>query len=269
MFYKASNGKIKIDNTFVNYLSFGSGKKNLIIIPGLGESFKLFSKMAVPMAITYKKFAKDFKVYVFFRRNDLKNNYTTCDMANDIISHMDELGIKSASIVGVSEGGMIAQYIAINAPKRVDKLVLAVTVARTNDILNNSVDTWIEMAKKKDYKNIMIDTAKKSYTGKYLKKSVKLYGFLGKFNKNIRYDRFFIQADACKSHNSLSSLNIISCPTLIIGAKEDRVLGFEGSIELHENISNSKLYLYDGYSHGVYEQAKDFNNRVLKFLKND
>jgi hypothetical protein len=25
--------------------------------------------------------------------------------------------------------------------------------------------------------------------------------------------------------------------------------------------------MYEGYSHGVYEQAKDFNSRVLEYLK--
>ena len=267
MFYNAHNGKIKTDNTYTNYLFFGKGNKNLIIIPGLGESFKLFKEMAIPMSIMYKKYAKDFKVYVFFRRTELKSGFSTCDMANDIIKHMDELNIKSASIVGVSEGGMIAQYIAINAPKRVDKLVLTVTVARPNEMLINNVDAWINMANNKDYKGIMLDTANKSYTGKYLKKAKKMSSFLAKFDKNICYDRFYVEAEACKTHNSYSLLDKIICPTLIIGGKKDQVLGITGSYELHSKIVNSELYIYDELSHGLYEQASDFNDRVYNFLK--
>ena len=30
--------------------------------------------------------------------------------------------------------------------------------------------------------------------------------------------------------------------------------------------TGAELYMYEGYSHGVYEQAKDFNSRVLEFL---
>ena len=44
------------------------------------------------------------------------------------------------------------------------------------------------------------------------------------------------------------------------------VVGPEGSADLHEQIEGSQLYMYEGYSHGVYEQAKDFNSRVLRFL---
>ncbi len=35
MFYNAKNHKIKIDQSDIDYISFGIGNKNLIIIPGL------------------------------------------------------------------------------------------------------------------------------------------------------------------------------------------------------------------------------------------
>ena len=90
MLYKAHNGNIAIDNTFAHYISFGKGKKNLIIIPGLGEAFKSVKGLAIPMAILYHKYAKDYKIYVFSRRQDIPKHFTTCDMANDIICHMPD-----------------------------------------------------------------------------------------------------------------------------------------------------------------------------------
>lgn len=58
----------------------------------------------------------------------------------------------------------------------------------------------------------------------------------------------------------------ISCPALVIGADSDRVLGGEASEELAARIPDAELYMYEGYSHGVYEQEKDFNDRVLQYL---
>ena len=171
MFYKAKNEKINIADTTADYISFGKGSKNLIIIPGVGDGFKTVKGLAIPFSIMYKMFAKDFKVYVFSRRNVIPKDFSTEDMANDIINHMEKLNIDKADIVGVSQGGMIAQYIAINAPKKVNKLVLAVTLSRPNEILEESINGWIEKAQNNDYKGIMIDTAEKSYTGKYLEKN--------------------------------------------------------------------------------------------------
>ena len=34
-----------------------------------------------------------------------------------------------------------------------------------------------------------------------------------------------------------------------------------------KQIKLSEIFVYEEYSHGVYEQAKDFNSRVLEFLK--
>ena len=48
--------------------------------------------------------------------------YTLRDMADDAVGLLDVLGITSAHVVGVSMGGMIAQEMAINYPKRVRTL---------------------------------------------------------------------------------------------------------------------------------------------------
>ena len=261
------NGKIKIDNTDAYYIKFGKGSKKLIIITGVGDGFKVVKGLAMPFSIMYREFGHDYEVYIFSRRNNLPNNFSIYDMANDIINHMSDLKIDKASIVGISQGGMIAQHIALNAPEKVDQVVLVVTLARTNEIMNDSIGTWIEMAKNKDYKNIMIDNAKRSYTGKALNKYLKLYKFIGRFDKKTTYDRFIIEANACLNHNTFNRLNEIKAKTLVIGADKDLVLGSIGSDELAKYIPNCELYIYDEYSHGVYEQAKDFNKRVLEFLK--
>ena len=267
MFYNAKNDVLEYENTTVDYISFGEGKEDLIFIPGLGEGLNSINGFAVPFSLMYKIYAKDYRVHVFSRRKEMPEDFSTEDMANDIIKHMEELNIEKAHIVGVSQGGMIAEHIAINAPEKVNKLVLVVTVARKNKILEETVKNWIELGKVQDYKAIMIDTAEKSYTGDYLEKNRKLYKVFGMLEKNATFDRFLIEAKACLTHNAYSKLNKITAPTLIIGARKDLALGIEGSEELANKINGSELYIYEEYSHGVYEQAKDFNKRVIAYLK--
>ena len=61
-------------------------------------------------------------------------------------------------------------------------------------------------------------------------------------------------------------LGKIACPTLILGGEEDRVVGAEGSRELHAAIPGSELYLYPGLGHGAFEEAPDFNERIYRFF---
>ena len=54
---------------------------------------------------------------------------TTRAMARDALALLDELGIARAHVYGISLGGMVATWLAIDAPTRVDRLVLASTPA--------------------------------------------------------------------------------------------------------------------------------------------
>ena len=62
-------------------------------------------------------------------------------------------------------------------------------------------------------------------------------------------------------------LGKITCPTLIIGGEEDKVVGFKASIELKKHITGSMLHSYPSLGHAAYEEAKDFNQCVLDFLE--
>ncbi|WP_061996279.1 alpha/beta hydrolase [Clostridium sp. ATCC 25772] len=266
MFCNAINGNIKIGDTDMDYICFGNGQKNLIVIPGLGDGLKTVKGTAVILAMTYREYAKNYKVYFFSRKNKLEEGYSTKDMAKDQAEVMKKLGICKASIMGVSQGGMIAQYIAIDYPELIDKLVLAVTVSRQNETLKSVVRSWVSMAEKNDYKGIVITTAEKSYSDKNIKKYRLLYPILSRFGKPKDFSRFIIQAKACISHNTYNELNRINCETLVIGGDSDKVVGKNSSEEIAERITDSKLVILKGIGHAAYEESKDFNCQVLSFL---
>ncbi len=261
------NGIVKTDEFNANYIKFGRGKKNLILIPGVGDGLKTIKGLALPFSILYRKFSKDYTVYYFSRRNNIPSNFTIKDMTDDLVKCMNEVNIDRADIVGVSQGGMIGQTLAINYPDRIGKLVLVVTTPKPTKILKEAIGNWIKLAHKNDYKSIMIDTAERSYTGKYYEKGKKLFGFLSIFSKPKSLDRFITMTNSCLEFNVEKELGNIKCPTFIIGGSDDNVLGIEGSRLLSKGIKNNELYIYEGYSHGLYEQAKDFNDRVLEYLK--
>src|SRR3954463_4663427 len=58
-------------------------------------------------------------------------SYLLDDMADDCAGLLDELGVKAAHVVGASQGGMIAQALAIRHPERV--LSLLSTMSTTGD----------------------------------------------------------------------------------------------------------------------------------------
>jgi len=266
MLYNAKNCSIKIDNTEMEYITFGSGEKNAILIPGLGDGLHTVKGKAVPFACLYHEFAQGYTVYCFSRKNELKEDYSTRDMAKDLKSAMDKLGIDKADVIGVSQGGMIAQFLTIDYPEVVDKLVLAVTVPKSNETLETVVGSWIQLAYDNNFYDINVDTTEKMYTEEYVKKYRKIYPLLARLNTPKNPERFITMAKACITHNAYDELDKIKTPTFIIGAEKDLIVSGNASRVLAERIAGSELYMYENYGHGVFEEAKDFNQRVHEFL---
>ncbi|MCO4811414.1 MAG: alpha/beta fold hydrolase [Gammaproteobacteria bacterium] len=67
-------------------------------------------------------------------RMKVKAPYQLTDMMRDLVGLMDALDIKTAHVVGVSMGGMIAQLLAIHAPQRVDSLTLIMSTTNERNL---------------------------------------------------------------------------------------------------------------------------------------
>ena len=261
MLFNAQNGNVL--NT--DYIRFGAGKKNLIILSGLGDGLRTVKGTALPMALMYRMFAKEYTAYAFSRRQDLPGGHATRDMARDLAEAMDALGIPKADVLGVSMGGMIAQHLAIDYPEKVGKLILTVTSPRSNPILEESVSEWVALAERGDHAAFMASNLERIYSPKYCRQNRWMVPLLGKLTRPKSYDRFFALADACLHHEA--EVERITAPTLVIGGEQDKALGGEASREMAAAIPNARLHMYPQWGHGLYEEAKDFNDVVLNFLK--
>ena len=107
--YSAKNATLSINGKTMDYVTFGKGNKPLVIIPGLGDGLQTVKGMAMPFSITYRKLAECYKIYVFSRINELRQGYTTRDMAADVAEAMETLNLDATYVMGISQGGMIAQ----------------------------------------------------------------------------------------------------------------------------------------------------------------
>ena len=266
MLYNAKNGTLNIGITTMDYIRFGSGQRTLVMLPGLGDGLRSMKGTALPMAFMYREFCKDFTVYAFSRKNELPEGYTTRDMAKDQAEAMAQLGIEEADIFGVSMGGMIAQHLAIDYPEKVNKLILTVTSARPNPILTESIDEWVALAKRGDHAGFMDSNLQRIYSDGYYRRNKWLAPIVGKLTKPKTYDRFFVQANACLTHDAYESLHKIKAPTLVVGGEQDKALGGDPSKEIAARIPGAQLRMYEQWGHGLYEEAKDFNQVIVDFL---
>ena len=251
----------------MDYVTFGKGKRPLVIIPGLGDGLQTVKGKAQLFSLSYRLLAKHYKIYVFSRINELRQGYTTRDMAADVAEAMKTLNLDAAYVMGISQGGMIAQWLAVDFPERVQRLILAVTTAKPSQLARERIEHWQKLSQSGNFKHLMLDIAQHSYTQKSYQKWRLLYNVMGIFGRIKDKQRIDIQSVSCLKHDSLDFLEKINCPTLIIGAEKDDVLGVDGSLGLHQHIKDSQLTILPECGHALYEQNKDFQKRVLVFLE--
>lgn len=261
--YNTKELKLNLNNKQINYITFGKGTKPLIMIQGLNTNG--IKGAANSLAYMYRIFAKDYKVFMFDRREDVQDGITVRELAADIAETMDALELTNADVFAVSQGGMIGQYLAIDRPDLVRRLVLAVTLSRNNDVVKEVIANWISMTEKEQYKELVLDMAVKMYSDAYVKRYKPFMGLLTIVQKPKDKERFITLAKACLTCNAYEELDKIKCPVLVLGGSKDKVTTGQASVEIAEKLG-CEIYMYENLGHAAYEEAKDFNKRVYDFL---
>lgn len=256
-------GTIKIENIEMDYISFGRGKKNLIMIQGLNTNNIKGNGMM--LSLMYKIFTKDYTVYLFDRRKDVYEGITNDIFADDIARAMQYLKLDNADVFGVSQGGIIAQYLAIRYPHLVNKLVLALTLSKNNETVNQVIHKWIELTKKHNFKELVYDMAINMYSDSYIKKYKAMMPLLTLVQKPKDIDRFIILCKSCLTCDTYNDLDKIKCPTLVIAARQDKIVSCDASIEIAKKLK-CPIHIYENLGHAAYEEATDFNQLVYDFL---
>ena len=250
----------------VDYVTFGRGDKVLVIITGLSlQGLSDMSDLAI-YSLFYR-YAKEYKVYIFDRKDHIEEGISIENIADDLYHSLQELHIANASIIGMSQGGMIAQLFAIKYPQKLTSLVLALTLAQNNDISRDTIVGWIEMAKNGEMAKLNKDSMCKTFSSPMLKK---LYVINKLFLKTVsveKQERFIRLAKSILEFDCHKSLDKITCPTLVLGAKKDLVLGVDGARELADGIPNASYYEFSKLGHAAFIESKQFNKMILEFLR--
>ena len=122
---------VDVDGIRVHYQEAGERNTSLpplILIHGFASSTLVWSKVFLPLAEAgFRVIALDMLGFGYSGK-PRKAEYTIGGQAKLVISLLERLGIKRATLVGSSYGGAVAATCALDYPQRVDRLVLIGTV---------------------------------------------------------------------------------------------------------------------------------------------
>lgn len=256
---------VLVDGIPLQYLSFGRGKRPLVIIAGI--SLMGLAGMGEAVEAAYSLFARDYRVYIFDRKEPLPADCNIEMLADDQAKAMDALGIAAADVVGFSQGGMIAQVLAAKRPDLVRSLILGSSMARPDKVAAETLRTWLRYAEAADYRAINRDFFFRVYSGDSVRANIGILEAYVANGSTAACRRFAALASACLRFDSTPFLPQIGCPCLVIGSRGDRVLGVEGSGELAKQLGCESYFYGEEYGHAVYDEAPDYKERIRRFLQ--
>jgi pimeloyl-ACP methyl ester carboxylesterase len=233
----------------------------LLLIHGLGYARWGWEPVVEPLA-------RSFDVILFDNRGIGESDappgpYTASELAADALQVLDEAGVERTNLVGTSLGGMVAQELALVAPERVDKVVLACTTPggegafplpeRTVELMTRgaTLREFVENALAPDPDPEIVERilVHREATAQPL-------------------EAWSAQAAAGAAFDAFDRIDRIAAPTLVLHGTEDGVVDPRNSTLLAQRIPDARVQLFPGAGHLFFwEQPDLFVDVVTEFLQ--
>jgi len=135
----------QLNGTTIAYEDSGGSGPAVVLSHGFLMDHSMFDHQVAALRATHRVVTWDERGFGGTRAT---GEFTYWDSANDVLALMDHLGIDSAVVGGMSQGGFLSMRVALTAPERVRALILIDTQAGTEDPAtiepyNQLHDAWV------------------------------------------------------------------------------------------------------------------------------
>lgn len=195
---------------------------------------------------------------------------STRSLARALVAQWDDRGVGRATLFGVSLGGMIAQWVAIDAPERVERLVLASTASRGARILAEGELRPLAMARclvgsREDAAECLVGEVLTEGALEPDREAEVMQA--AREGARPRRDLAWL-AIAAAAHDAEAELGRVRAPTLIVSGAEDRILPPPAQAELAARIGGATQVVVDGCAHDVtLERPEEVAALVSRFAR--
>ena len=196
------------------------------------------------------------------------------EMATDARAFIRALGYKKVNLLGFSLGGAIAQQLILDEPGLVDKLILAGTQHKGGVQLEGIVQPLTKASSMGPVESKLYllfsptEQSRAAGNASLARISQRKDGRDPAItNETIQAQLSAILDWGKATPDSLSRLQRIHQPTLIVNGNNDILVPTIGSYTMFQNIPNAYLFLYPNSGHGsIFQYAKQFARQAEEFL---
>lgn len=249
------------DHTRIYYTIKGSGAP-LLMIMGQGLDHSAWGSLL-------EEYAQHFRVIAYDHRGTGKSDkpefppYSTRGFASDAVAVLDAASVERAHVFGISMGGRIAQWLAIDYAQRVAAMVLACTTpGNAHGIARPKwVDILFATGNRRKLKDLMVSPEWAATNQEF----EALWREQTENPPPTHTQKLHYLAS--QGHNCWDELQLIRAPTLLIHGSDDVVNVPENSDLLQQGIKGSKKIIIPSGKHFFFfEHRQQTKTALLDFL---
>jgi len=254
---------IQVADTRINYEIEGEpGAPALVLSNSLGASLEMWEPQ-MPV------FSGRFRVIRYDTRGHGRSDappgpYSIDQLGKDVQGLLDHLSIVHANFCGLSMGGAIGIWLGINAPERIDRLVLANTAAKIG-----TAEMWnarIEAVRKGGTASIAQAVLSRWFTPAMIEQPTPVVSQMRKTFERTSSDGYAACCAAVRDMDLRYSLGRIHRPTLVISGTEDLATPPADGRYLADHIDKARYVELDAPHLSNVQAAGAFSQAVVQFL---
>jgi pimeloyl-ACP methyl ester carboxylesterase len=196
--------------------------------------------------------------------------YTTEAMADDAVSILDELGLDSVHVYGISLGGMVAQQVALRHPRRVRSVVLGATQPGGRHAVRADAEvlTFFRRRLRMEAEEAAWASVPFNYGVRFREQHPDRIeqDIAWRLTQPFSVQAYRAQMFAAALHNCYGRLDRIEAPTLVVHGADDRIIPVENAYLMAERLPNCRLTVLESTGHLYPTEMPEIDDAIGYFF---
>ncbi len=252
-----------LDGIRIHYELEGDAVRPVLVLSNsLGSNLAMWQPQFVDLASHFRILRYDPRGHG--ESSEPVGPYTIADLGCDVLGLLDQLSIEKASFCGISMGGVTGQWLAVNAPHRLEKLVLANTAAKIG-----TAETWdarIAIVQQDGLRTIIPGTLERWFTTGFRTAHPETVAAIEAMLWAANPRGYASCCAAIRDADFRMKLQQIVTQTLIVSSTKDQVTPPEVGKFLAAGIAGARYLELPAAHLSSVEAAEGFNAALLGFL---
>jgi 3-oxoadipate enol-lactonase len=254
---------VKSGEARIHYALKGeSGTPALVFSNSLGANFSMWEPQASELRKKFRLLRYDTRGHG--QSSSTPGPYSIEQLGRDVIALLDALELDRVHFCGLSMGGMIGMWLAVNAPEGLRKLVLSNTGARIGT--SEAWNARIEAVRKNGMKSVAAAVVERWFSPAFREKAPATVSNTLKMLEEANPEGYAACCAAVRDFDFREQLSKIRMPVLVIAGAHDPATPPADGRFLVDHIPGARYVELDAAHLSNIEDQARFTREVTSFL---